>query len=494
MSFRLVLSIQSVLLAIMVGFLMVPTTISWFFYPSENHTDAFILTLGITLSVAAIFRLVGGPLRGRRVSLRESFIIVGTSWIVISILGALPFYISGAIPSFVDSFFESMSGLTTTGASILTDIEGLGKALLFWRSFLHFIGGGGIIVLTVAILPALNVGGVTLFEREATAPFAQKMIPKIKEIARQIWTIYLGLNVVLTLSLYFGGMNWFESITHSIGTIATGGFSPLNDSIGHYASSNHPSALYFEIILIVFMVLSSISFYATYNIIKGNLRQVAMDAQIRFYLVVLAVSIVIVSMNLFLSHKYDNFTDALRHSAFSVVSVASTTGYGTQDFALWPLLSKFILVFLMFMGGCTGSTAAGMKAYRVSTALKQFLIEIYLTLHPKQVKAIHFGGHFLNLSNVRAINTFLLTYVFCYAIGVSLLSMLESDFETVASSVVACISTIGPGSSTINGPTGNYSSFHPLSKIILSSFMLLGRLEIFPVLVLFLPSAWNKNS
>ncbi|MCB1146365.1 MAG: TrkH family potassium uptake protein [Leptospiraceae bacterium] len=493
MSIRLVLAVQSILLWIFCAFLAIPATVAWLIYPYENRSDAFIITLAINLAIAGVFRLLGGSLRGREIGLRESFVIVGLSWILIAFVGALPFYISGAIPSLADAYFESMSGFTTTGASILQDIEGMGKSLLFWRSFTHFIGGGGIIVLTVAILPALNVGGVTLFEREASTPFGQKMIPKIKQIARQIWVIYLGLNVLAILMLHLGGMNWFESITHAIGAIATGGFSPLNKSIGHYAATGHPSAFYFEMVLVMFMLLGSMSFVLIFSLMRGQLRVAANDAQLRFYLGVIVISILVVTLNLTIQENHGNYLKSLRSAVFSVVSVASTTGYGTDDFAIWPLLSKFILVFLMFMGGCTGSTAAGMKAFRVSTALKEFLTEIYLTVHPRQVKAIHFGGHYLSLSNVRAINTFLLTYVFCYAIGVSLLAWLEPDFETVASSVVACISTIGPGSSAINGPAGNYSSFHPASKIILSFLMLLGRLEIFPVLVLFLPSTWSKN-
>jgi len=492
MDFRAVLSMQSVLVFFISIFLSLMTFLSVNVFHEYSISYAFLFSAIIAFFSAGIMRLIGGAPGERSIKLRESFFTVTLAWILMSLFGAFPYIFSGSIPSFTDAYFESMSGFTTTGASILTDIESMPRSILFWRAMTNFVGGGGIVVLTVAILPALSVGGVQLVSKEASSPLGQKKFPKLKEIARQIWIIYLTLNVLSVMLLLAGGMSWFDAFSHTFAAVATGGFSPYNNSVGYYAAQGHPSALYFEIVLSVFMLLGSIGFYLQFSLLRGDISVVYKDPQLRFYLSIVFVSILFIAAHLFLSEHVTDLGHGLRFASFSVISVITTTGFGTADFSRWPEFDRFLLVVLMFIGGMTGSTAGGMKPMRVLVGMKQSFYELFRSIHPKQVYAMKMGEQFLSLDQVRQVNTFLLTYVIVYAGGMLTLSFFEKDFETVATMAIAALSSIGPGTSVENGPAANYAFAQPVSKWVFTFLMLLGRLELYPVLVILTPWYWRN--
>ncbi|MDH5719664.1 MAG: TrkH family potassium uptake protein [Spirochaetia bacterium] len=491
MNYRVLASITGLLLLLVSFFLVFFVLIAYFIYPQEAQYTAFLFSFLITIFVGFVLWMTGKNIDSNSVSFREGFAVAGIGWIVVALFGALPAYISGDIPLFTDSYFESMSGFTTTGASILENIENKGHTVLLWRSFTHWLGGMGFIVLSLAFLPALGIGGMQLYKAEVPGPAPDKLMPRVGETARILYLVYTFITFAQFLLLYGGGMNIFESLCHTFGTMGTGGFSPLNSSVGQYAASFTDNALFFEIIIIVFMFIAGTNFSLHYKALKGDFTVYLKDPEFRFYLILVLGGILTVTVNLYTHSNYESILEAFRHSSFTVVSIITTTGYGTEDFDKWPAYSKFLLMFFMFIGGMAGSTGGGMKILRIMAVIKESFAEIQRTIHPKKVYSVRFGATYISRDILQSLNSFVILYILLYIIGILILSITDYSFETISSMVIACLSNIGPGFADV-GPTKNYSHLPAYAKWVLSYFMVLGRLELIPVVALILPRIWKK--
>lgn len=491
MNYPILISILGRIVFLLSFFLYIFSFVAWFVYPEEGQVYSFLLSGVVTSLVGLFFQLIGGGIDKENLTFREAFATAGLGWMVLAFFAALPFYFSGDIPSFTEAYFESMSGFTTTGASILVEIESLGHTVLLWRSFTHWLGGMGIIVLSIAIMPAVGRGGTQLFSVEAPGPSTDKIVPRIGETARLLYFVYTLLTLIEFLLLTFGGMEAFEALAHTFGTMGTGGFSPLNTSIGSYAQSKHSMALYYEIVIIVFMFLAGTNFSLHYRAINGDFKSYFQDYEFRFYSFLTFAAISMISMDLYVHQHYGSIGEILRHSSFSTISIMTTTGYGTEDFDQWPAYSKFILLFLMFIGGSAGSTAGGMKVIRIMTLSREAFRQIGQIVHPKRVYTIRFGEVRIPRETVNTINSYVIMYILLYILGIIILSTTDKDFETIASMAVAILSNVGPGFGDV-GPSQNYSELPSYAKWVLSFYMVLGRLELFPVLALALPRLWKK--
>jgi len=399
-------------------------------------------------------------------------------------IGCLPFYLSEAIPSFTDAFFETMSGFTTTGASILTDIESMPKAFLFWRSLTHWLGGMGIVVLTVAIFPLLGIGGLQLIKAEAPGPSVDKITPKIAGTAKILWIIYIFLTIMQTGLLMAGGLNLFDALTHTFGTLATGGFSPKNTSVGYY---NSP---YVDWITTIFMLMAGMNFILYFKLVTGQFHSILKNSEFKAYIGIFAVSTGIAAFSLY-GKTYETISESIRYSGFQVASILTTTGFATADFEKWPMLAQIILFIVMFVGGCSGSTGGGIKVIRIITLFKQGINEMKLLIKPRGIFSIRIDGKVVSKKLVYAISGFVLLYVFLLLLTTAVVSSGEYDIVTSLSASLVTLGNIGPGFGLI-GPADNYSFFQDYIKWFLSFAMMAGRLEIYTVLVLFLPAFWRK--
>ena len=413
--------------------------------------------------------------------LKEGCIITSLSWIVLSIFGALPFIISREIPSFTDALFETISGFTTTGASILTDVEALSYCMLFWRSFTHWIGGMGVLVFLLAIIPLSGGSNINLMRAESPGPSVGKLVPKMRQTARILYSIYLFLTVLQFVLLIIGKMPIFDAICTSFGTAGTGGFGILNTSMTSYSP-------YIQWIVTIFMILFGINFNAYYFILYKQFRKAFAMEEVRYYLLIIAVSIGIIFIDIL--DMFGNFFEALTHAAFQVGSIITTTGFATLDFNLWPQTSKTILILLMFIGACAGSTGGGIKVSRFIVLIKTVGKEIHSYIHPRSVKKIKIEGKPVEHDVVRSINVYCITFFLIFCTSVLLISFEGNDFVTNFTAVAATINNIGPGLELV-GPTANFSFFSNFSKWILMFDMLAGRLELFPLLILFHPKMWK---
>ena len=416
---------------------------------------------------------------------KEGLIAVSSSWIIISFFGALPFFLSGAIPSFVDSLFETVSGFTTTGASILTNVEGMEKGLLFWRSFTHWIGGMGFLVFIMSILPMSGADPLHMMRAESPGPTTEKLVPKARQTAKILYTVYIGLTLLEIVFLLMGNMPLYDSIVHAFGTAGTGGFSIKNASIGAYNS------IYIEVVVSVFMVLFGINFSAYFLLLVKKFKRFFTHEELRVYLSIIIISIIMIAINL-TGRVYDHFSDSLRYSSFQVASIMTTTGYATADFSQWPTLSRYLLLFLMFIGASAGSTGGGIKVSRFIIMFKALKRESLRILHPQAVKLIKLDKLPLSEEVIHGTGTFMVVYFGITAISILLISFNGFDLQTTASAVVACINNIGPGLGIVS-PVGNYSEFSVFSKIVLSLNMMIGRLEIYPMLLLISPAIWRRK-
>ena len=413
---------------------------------------------------------------------KEGFVIVALSWILLSIFGALPFYFSKSIPSFTDALFETASGFTTTGASILSDIEILPKSILFWRSFTHWIGGMGVLVFLVALLPLSGGDNLHLIRAESPGHSVGKLVPHVKTTAKILYTIYLGLTLLEIVLLKIGGLDWFSALTLSFGTAGTGGFGVLNSGCAQYSP-------YVQWVLTIFMIIFGVDFAFYYFILKRRFQGAFKLEEVRAYFMIILASVGLVCLNL--AKTIPNFWDNLRHSAFQVASIITTTGYATVDFNLWPELPKMILLGLMFMGACAGSTGGGMKVSRIMVLAKSIIKEVKVLVHPKSTVKVKLNGRPLEHQTLRGITVFFVAYCLIFAGGLFVISLDNLDFTTNFTALAATLGNIGPGLGQV-GPTGNFSCFSPLSTVILTLMMLIGRLEIFPILVLLSPKTWKK--
>ncbi len=493
MNYRSLFSLLGSLLILISAFLLIFSSIGFFFYPEEDQAFYFLLSSLIVLLIGTLLRYQKRYSTNVGLTYREGFAIAAFGWVLVAFFGALPFYLSGVIPSFTNAYFESISGFTTTGASIISNIEGLGHTMLLWRAFTQWLGGMGIIVLTIAIIPTLGAGGMQLFDAEVPGPTPDKIVPRVGQTAKNLYLTYSLLTTIEIVLLSLGGMNLFESLCHSFSTLSTGGFSPLNSSIASYYGKEHlhENYLYFEVIIMIFMFLSGVNFGLHYRFLTGNFKIYFKSYEFRYYVGIGAVMILLVSSDLHTNHTYTSFSETLRHASFTIISIYTSTGFGTEDFDLWPSTSRILILSLMFFGGMSGSTTGGAKTIRIISMLKEAFTEIRRTIHPKRVFSIHFGSEHLSRELIKGINAFMILFVIIYVIGVIILSYTDLDIESIVSMVASCLGNIGPGLSTV-GPTKNYSQLPDYAKWILSLFMLMGRLELLPILVLFLPRMWRK--
>ncbi len=480
---KIVLRIISYLLLIVCGFMLTAVAVALYFREFAV-SKAFIEPIAATVLVASLFLFVIRNSSRSHPSFKDGFLFVVGGWGMAALIGALPFYLSGTIPSFCDAYFEAMSGFTTTGASILTEIQSLPRAILYWRSLTHWLGGMGIVVLTVAILPLLGVGGLQLVKAEAPGPTVDKITPRIAETAKYLWYIYLGMTVVETLLLMGGGMSFFDALTHAFGTVATGGFSTMNASVAHFDSA------YIDWVITFFMVAAGMNFVLHFRLLTGNVQSLFKNTELKAYLLIFVSATLLIAYKLQLE-VYSSFFDALRYAAFQVASILTTTGFATADYETWPHMVKAILLLLMFVGGCSGSTGGGIKVIRIVTLFKQAVNEMKYLIHPKAVFPLRFSGQVVRKNIVYAISGFFFLYITILLLVTFVVSFAGVDLISALSTALATVGNIGPGFGAV-GPTCNYAHFPDMVKWVLSFAMLAGRLELYTVFVLFTPMFWRR--
>ena len=448
----------------------------------ESVGDTFGLTIVLLFAVGAV--LTRKRPKKQTFYAKEGFVTVSLCWIVMSLFGALPLSLSGEVGSYVDCFFEIVSSFTTTGASVVANVEILSQNILFWRSFTHWIGGMGVLVFVLMVLPMAGQSSIHLMRAESPGPIVGKFVPKLRSTAILLYGIYMLLTVILIILLMLGGMSLFDSLIFSFGTAGTGGFANYAASVGYFGSA------YIDWVITIFMILFGVNFNVYYMLFFGHFLQGLKNEEMRWYLGIIAVSTAIVTLNI--SHLYDSPLTALRYAAFQVSTIITTTGYATTDFALWPVLSHVVLLLLMIAGACAGSPGGGIKTSRIIISVKSAWQELRHLIHPRTVTRVRLDGRPVEEETRSTVGSFLTLYALIVAFSVLLLSVEGYDFNTALSAVLACFNNVGPGIGLV-GPMGNYGFFTPFSKLLLSFDMLLGRLEIFPMLVLFSPSVWRKS-
>lgn len=420
----------------------------------------------------------------RSFHIKEAYFLVSSAWLTMGLVGSLPFYLTGSIPSMVDSIFESVSGFTTTGSSILTDIESLPKSVLYWRSLSHWIGGMGIIVLVVAILPHLNIAGYQIFTAEMSGGIStEKIKPRIKDAATRLWQVYFLLTILVVVFLMAGGVNFYESLCHSFGTVATGGFSTKNASIAHYSA-------YVQYVITIFMLLSGINFTLHYFALKGNFQRVIADSELKAFLSIVLVFGTAITLILFFTQNSD-LEQSFRDSFFQVASIITATGYATTDYLQWKEYAWFLIFLLMFVGACVGSTGGGVKVFRHVVAWKFIIRSFSQLVHPHLVRSIKLNKSSINDEKAVAVISFIALYLSIVIVSSVFMTFLGLDIQTAIGSVLATIGGIGPGIGEV-GPSGNFSQIPEIGKIYLSFIMIIGRLELLTFLVLFTPGFWKK--
>ncbi len=438
---------------------------------------------GITLSFGLLLQLLGLKAK-KTIGRREGYIIVSLVWIVFSAFGLLPFYLSKSIPSITDSFFETMSGFTTTGSSILNDIEALPYGMLFWRSIIQWLGGIGIIVISLAVLPFLGVGGMQLFAAEVPGPTADKLTPKVHETAKRLWLIYIILTAAETLLLRFGGMNWFDAVNHAFTTMATGGYSTKQASVAYWDSD------FIHYVIIIFMFLAGTNFSLTFFAINGKPGKMWKNEEFQYYLWFVVIFSAIIASGLIIEHHI-GYGTAIRDALFQVVSIVTTTGYATADYELWVPFLMTVMFVLMFFGGSAGSTGGGPKIVRIVMLLKNSVYELNRLIHPNAVLPIRYNRSVVSQEIVTNVLAFFVFYILVVLVSIVIMSSIGLDFETAVGSVVTCVGNIGPGLGEV-GPADNFANIPMVGKWYLAFIMLLGRLELFTVLVVLSPAFWKK--
>ena len=414
---------------------------------------------------------------------KEGFVSVALSWIVLSLFGAMPFYLSREIPRFEDALFEVISGFTTTGTSILPDVEALSHCMLVWRSFTHWIGGMGVLVFLLAILPMASGYNMHIMRAESPGPSVGKLVPRVKTTAKILYLIYFAMTVIQMVLLFFSGMPWFDTLCISLGTAGTGGFGILNSSCGSYT-------LFQQAVITVFMILFGVNFNFYYLMLIKKPKEALQSEEVRYYFGIILVSALLIAWNI--RGQFANIFLAFHHALFQVGSVITTTGFSTVDFDLWPSFAKWILVTLMFMGACAGSTGGGLKVSRVVIAFKTASREIQSLIHPRSIKVLKFEGKTVDQSIIKSLGAYLAGYFVVFFVSVLIVSLDNMDLETNFTAIAATFNNIGPGLAKA-GPTCNFAFFSPLSKFVMMFDMLAGRLELFPMLVLFSPRTWRKE-
>ena len=455
------------------------------YYDDQNHINTFLLCSLITISFGFLLRFLTKDEKNAEIKKRDGYLIVVSGWLCMTFFGTLPYLLTDSIPSFTDAFFETMSGFTTTGSTILDEIESLPKSILFWRSMTQWIGGMGIIVLTIAILPLLGIGGMELFVAEAPGPTKDKIHPRIKETAKRLWIIYFSLTALETVVLMFFGLSFFDSINHSLTTTSTGGFSTKQQSI---AAFQNP---FVEAVIVIFMFLAGTNFTMIYFGLKMKFRKIVNNDEFKWYLS--AVFILILLLSFYRTHtSSSDFIHAFREISFQVVSIITTTGYATADYTLWGSFLTFIFFLFLFSGASAGSTSGGIKIVRIILLIKNGLLEFKRRLHPKAVIPVMLNKQVISSTITYNLLAFIFLYLFVFTLGSIFLSFLGVDMLTSISAVASAVGNVGPGIADV-GPSSSFSQLPTSAKWILSLLMLMGRLELFTVCVLFTPYFWKRN-
>ena len=485
MNFKLVFRVSGKVLLVEAACMLLPLAVALLY---GDDPRPLLLSAVVTAAVGGLLSL----LRAKTdFFAREGFFTAGLIWVLIGVFGALPFRIfgllypeTGAFPTYIDALFESLSGFTTTGASILTAIEGLPYGLLFWRSFTHWLGGMGVLILTIALLPSLGARTLHLMKAESPGPIVSKLVPKSSESSKILYGIYFALTVLEVIALKLTGMPLYDCVVNSFATAGTGGFAILNLSIGGY----HSPAV--EIIIGVFMLLFSVNFALYFLILQGKWKQALDSDELRFFGAVVSLSVVLITFNI--AGQYGSPLTALRHAFFQVASIISTTGFATADYVLWPQTSQYILILLMFCGACAGSTGGGVKCSRMLILLRTIRREIHQIAHPRSVEVVRLEGKVVDENTLRSVLTFIGCYVLILLGAGLIVSLDDVSFSVSFSAALTCLSNVGPGLQEI-GPVGSFAEFSPLSKVVLSVTMIAGRLELFPILVLFSRRTWSRS-
>lgn len=479
-NFAIILHIVSIIVLFESIFMIPILGVSLYYH--EHLLSQLLKSFFATFAIGALLYVITWKSRFAEPGVRESLVIASFGWIVLALFGCFPYLFTNSIPRFVDAYFESMSGFTTTGSSILTDIEALPHSILLWRSETHWIGGMGIIVLVIAIMPFLKINGLQLFSSEASVVLDEKVSTKVRYVARNIWLIYVGLTIIETILLKLGGLSLFDSICHSFATVATGGFSTQNSSIAGYSA-------YVQYVIMVFMVLSGINFSLHVLSLQGKISTVLKNQELQLYLKIIVVIGFIITFLLFFNQQIP-FEKAFRDSFFQVISVITATGFATADYLKWPIQGILLIAFLMLIGACAGSTGGGVKVIRHVINFQYLKQSIRRILHPNAVFNIRYNDQVLNINQVSRVMTFILIYYGIVITGTFALTGLGNDWATSIGSVLTTMGGIGPGFGQV-GPASNFAMISDPSKYLLSLFMLIGRLEIFPVLTLFTGWFWK---
>ena len=465
--------------------MLVPSLVSFIYH--EEVYRSLLISSGVVSVFGLLMFLLGTKLSfSNEFNKREGCLLVASVWVVFSFLGLLPFYISGAIPNITDAFFETISGFTTTGASILEDIEAMPKGLLFWRSMIMWLGGMGIIILTLAIMPFLGGSTVQLFMAESTGPMKDKLSPRVSDTAKRLWGLYIVLSLIETVLLRLGGMDWFDAICHTFATISTGGFSTKQDSIGHW---NSP---YIQYVVIIFMILGGVNFILHYFALTGKWRKILKNEEFRIYwgmILVLTISLFIYLLAT--NSKLGSVESIFRASMFQIVSILTTTGFCTANYIEWGSFMIVLVSLLFFIGGSAGSTSGGIKVIRISLLIKNFYYELYRLIYPNAVMPVRYNEKTVTSQVMNTVVAFVSIYILVVIVSTIILTLLGLNVEEAFSASGACLSSIGPGLGSV-GPVGSYAALPIAAKWLLTFLMLIGRLELYTVLLLFVPSFWNK--
>lgn len=480
MNYKLIIQILGKLFMLEAVFMLPALLVSVIY----NGTDkrAFFITIMVLFILGGMMHLVKPE--KKKMFAKDGLIIVSLAWIFLSVFGAFPFVISGAIPNFADAFFECVSGFTTTGSTILSEIESLPKGVLFWRSFTHWVGGMGILVFSLLLLPSMSGQTQHLMRAESAGPTISKLVPKIKETSKILYSVYVLLTIVLVMVLLLAGMPLYDALVNALGTAGTGGFSNWNNGIAHYDS------IAIDFILSIGMLVFSVSFSIYFMLIKKKFKEVLQSEELRFFFIIVGGATIIIAFNIW--DMYGSLLQGFRHALFQVSSIISTSGFATTDFNQWPMLSKSVLLILMLLGGCAGSTAGGMKIIRMLILLKAGKKATKQIIHPRSVLPLQLDGKSVSVNYVMNIAVFLSTYVILMGIVILLISFDNFDFETTFTAALTTISNVGPGFGMV-GPMGNFSQFSNFSKVVFSFAMLAGRLEFYPLLALLSKDTWKSN-
>lgn len=461
--------------------MIAPVVVSLIYQEDSLYQFSFLIVILALFFIGSL--LCRGEVNKRQLYAKEGFIIVSLSWIVLSFFGSLPFVISGDIPSLIDAFFETSSGFTTTGSSILTDVEVLAHSMLFWRSFTHLVGGMGVLVFALAVMPQTGSESVHIMKAEVPGPVFGKVVAKLSSSARILYLIYLSMTAVMVVLLLFGGMNLFDALLHAFGTAGTGGFGVRNGSLLSYDSA------YIDVVLSVGMILFGINFNLYYLILIGHIKEAFSSEELRWYFAIIVSAVLLICLNIYTT--YESIWMMIRDVFFSVSSIITTTGFSTVDFGKWPLFSRMIILLLMFIGGCAGSTAGGLKVSRVSLLVKSAIAEFKRMSQPNRIVVIKHEKKTIERDTIRSVINYFLVYLVIFITLVLIISLDFNDFESAFSTIASTFNNIGPGLGQV-GPMGGYSGLSNWSKIVLSFVMIAGRLEIFPIIILFSSRTWRR--